>query len=122
MATGAPDGWPSVIPRLVVHDLAQMVLFLRQTFDATGEMHDERPAVMGIGDSLVMVSGPGPRDPVAGFLYVYVADVDDTYQRALKAGATPLEEPRDQEYGDRRAMVADPCGNMWQIATHLKAR
>src|SRR5262245_60800405 len=122
MATGTPDGWPSVIPRLVVHDPERMVLFLRQTFDATGEMHDERPAVMGIGDSLVMVSGPGPRDPVAGFLYVYVADVDDTYQRALKAGATPLEAPRDQEYGDRRAMVADPCGNLWQIATHLEAR
>jgi len=111
-----------VIPRLVVHDVARLVQFLRQTFDASGEVHDERPAVVGIGDSLVMVSGTGARDPVPGFLYVYVEDVDGTYQRALKAGATPLEEPQDLEYGDRRAMVADPCGNMWQIATHLKAR
>src|SRR4030095_10353543 len=121
MAKGVPDGWHSVTPRLVVEDVERMVRFLRQTFNATGEIHEDRPAVMGIGDSLVMVSGAGPRDPAPGFLYVYVEDVDGTYQRALKAGARSLEEPRDLEYGDRRAMVADPCGNMWQIATHLDA-
>ena len=122
MGKGAPDGWHSVTPRLVVHDVERMVRFLRETFDATGEIHGDRPAVMGIGDSRVMVSGPGPRDPVAGFLYVYVDDVDRTYRRALDAGAISLEEPQDQEYGDRRAMVADSFGNMWQIATRLAAR
>jgi uncharacterized glyoxalase superfamily protein PhnB len=25
-------------------------------------------------------------------------------------------------YGDRRAMVEDPAGNVWQIATHLGSR
>jgi PhnB protein len=29
-----------------------------------------------------------------------------------------LEEPTDVPYGDRRGMVKDPCGNIWQIATH----
>ena len=72
-----------------------------------------------IGDSIVMVSGAGPREPMPAFLYVYVDDVDQTYQRALQAGAVALEEPRDVPYGDRRAMVKDPCGNDWQIATHL---
>ena len=120
MAKGAPNGWHSVTPRLVVQDVERLVQFLRDTFDATGELHEDRPAVLGIGDSRVMVSGPGPRDPVTGFLYVYVDDVDGTYQRALKAGATSLEEPQDLDYGDRRAMVADPCGNMWQIATHMR--
>jgi uncharacterized glyoxalase superfamily protein PhnB len=24
-------------------------------------------------------------------------------------------------YGDRRGMVEDPCGNLWQIATHKRA-
>ena len=65
-----------------------------------------------------MVSGVGPRDPTPGFLYLYVADADATYQRALEAGALSLEGPRDTPYGDRRAMVKDPCGNDWQIATY----
>ena len=65
-----------------------------------------------------MVSGVGPRDPMPAFLYLYVDDVDATYTRALKAGAVSLEEPRDLPYGDRRGMVEDPFGNIWQIATH----
>jgi uncharacterized glyoxalase superfamily protein PhnB len=36
----------------------------------------------------------------------------------LKAGAESLEEPQDMPYGDRRGMVKDPGGNIWQIATH----
>jgi uncharacterized glyoxalase superfamily protein PhnB len=74
---------------------------------------------MKIGDSIVMVSGTGPRDPKAAFLYLYVDDVDATYQRALEAGAVSLEEPSDLPYGDRRAMISDPSGNDWQIATHM---
>ncbi|HSF14553.1 MAG TPA: VOC family protein [Vicinamibacteria bacterium] len=53
------------------------------------------------------------------FLYVYVDDADGTYERAIQAGATSLEEPSDVPYGDRRAMVRDAWGNTWQIAAHL---
>jgi uncharacterized glyoxalase superfamily protein PhnB len=52
------------------------------------------------------------------FLYLYLEDTDAAYRRALEAGATSLEEPQDMFYGDRRAMVKDPFGNTWQIATH----
>jgi uncharacterized glyoxalase superfamily protein PhnB len=45
-----------------------------------------------------------------------VDDADSAYQRALAAGATSLEEPRDTPYGDRRAIVRDPSGNVFQIA------
>jgi uncharacterized glyoxalase superfamily protein PhnB len=55
------------------------------------------------------------------FLYLYVDDIDATYRRALDAGAMSLEEPQDTPYGDRRGMVEDPCGNIWQIATHKVA-
>jgi PhnB protein len=41
--------------------------------------------------------------------------VDGTYRRALERGATVIEEPLF--YGDRRATVRDPFGNIWQIAT-----
>jgi uncharacterized glyoxalase superfamily protein PhnB len=75
---------------------------------------------MRIGDSIVMVSGVGPRDPISSFLYLYVPDADTTYRLALEAGAVSLEEPTDTPYGDRRAMIKDPYGNIWQIATYAK--
>jgi uncharacterized glyoxalase superfamily protein PhnB len=52
------------------------------------------------------------------YIYVYVQDADETYQRAIAAGATSIEEPADMPYGDRRATVRDPWENTWQIATY----
>jgi PhnB protein len=118
MTKPAPDGWHSVTPRLVVHDTARLVEFLKRAFGATGDFRTDIPSVIRIGDSLVMVSGVDARDPMPGFLYLYVDDIDATYRRAVDAGAVSLEEPQDMPYGDRRAMVKDPCGNIWQIATH----
>lgn len=76
------------------------------------------PSEIRIGDSLIMLIGAGLRDTMPAFVYVYVDDVDATYQRALEAGASSLEEPLDMPYGDRREMVRDTWGNIWQIATH----
>ena len=118
MTNAIPDGWHSVTPRLMVSDPARLVEFLKQAFGATGDLLTQRPSVIKIGDSLVMISSVGPRDAMPAFLYLYVDDIDATYRRALAAGAVSLEEPADLPYGDRRGMVEDPCGNIWQIATH----
>jgi uncharacterized glyoxalase superfamily protein PhnB len=37
----------------------------------------------------------------------------------MQAGAVSLEATLNTPYGDRRATVKDPCGNIWQIATHM---
>jgi tRNA-Thr(GGU) m(6)t(6)A37 methyltransferase TsaA len=112
-----PNGWHSLTPRIVTDDVAGLVEFLRQVFDATGELHPDRPAIMRIGDSVMMVSSVGPREAMPAFLYLYVEDADATYRRALHAGAQSLEEPSDTPYSDRRGMVKDRWGNVWQIAT-----
>ncbi len=114
-----PKGWNSITPRLVVNDVSIQVEFLKQAFRATGDLRNDAPSLMRIGDSLVMVSSVGPRDVTRAFLYLYIDDIDETYKRALNAGAISLEEPQVVPYGDRRAMIQDPCGNVWQIATHL---
>ncbi|WP_284741946.1 VOC family protein [Amycolatopsis sp. RTGN1] len=106
----------TVIPRMVVSDLVAAVAFLRSVFGATGEVEGGRPAEIRIGGSLVMVSAEGERELFPAFLYVYVADADATYRRALDCGATSLELPANMPYGDRRAMVRDPFGNVFQIA------
>ena len=111
-----PIGYHSVTPRMVVNDVAAEVEFLRTVFDATGEVHTDRPAEIRIGDSLVMVTPAGERELFPAFLYVYVDDADAAYRRALDAGARSIEEPLDTPYGDRRAMVRDPFGNVFQVA------
>jgi uncharacterized glyoxalase superfamily protein PhnB len=113
----APAGWHSVTPRIVVEDAAALVGFLKRVFDATGEYRATAPSEIRIGDSLLMVSTAGAREVFPAFLYVYVPNADDTYQRALDAGATSLEAVWDTPYGDRRGMVKDPWGNVWQVAT-----
>jgi PhnB protein len=115
-----PAGRHSVTPRLVAADPARLVRFLKDAFGASGEFENDMPSDVRIGDSLVMVSGAGPRDVTSSFLYLYVEDADATYRRAIEAGATSIEEPADMPYGDRRAMIEDPGGNAWQIATHRR--
>lgn len=109
-------GFHSITPRMVVGDVAAEVEFLRAVFGATGEVHANRPAEVHIGDSLVMVSSAAERELFPAFLYVYVDDADAAYLRALAAGAVSIEEPLDTPYGDRRSMVRDPFGNVFQIA------
>ena len=110
------SGFYSVTPRIVLEDVGAFVAFLRAVFDAQGEHHAGRPAEMRIGDSVLMVSESGERDAFPAFLYVYVDDADVTFERAVAAHATTIEAPLDTPYGDRRAMVRDAWGNVWQIA------
>jgi PhnB protein len=117
MSVRLPEGWHSVTPRIVVEDASAFVAFLRRVFDAQGEVRGDAPAVVRIGDSQLMVSSAGERDLFPAFLYVYVDDVDATFTRALDAGAIELEEVWNTPYGDRRGMVKDPWGNVWQVAT-----
>lgn len=108
----------SVIPRIVTADPEALVRFVIEVFGASGDFHVNRPSEIRIGDSIVMISdGGGIRSVMPGFLYVYVEDVDAVYRKAVEAGAESLETPADQPYGDRRAMVRDMWGNLWQIAS-----
>ncbi len=117
--TYKPEGWHSITARISTHDPERLVAFIRHVFGAAGEYRSDRPSVLTIGDSMLMIGSAEVRDVMPAFLYVYVPETDATYQRAVHAGALSIEEPVDTPYGDRRAMVRDPWGNTWQIATHL---
>ncbi len=38
-------------------------------------------------------------------------------QRGTTLGATVLRAPKDEFFGDRAAMLIDPFGHQWQLAT-----
>lgn len=113
-----PHGRHTVTPRVFVADPEALTGFLRDVFGAEATPEPGRPTDVRIGDSWLIVSGTEERDPAPAFCYVYVADTDATYARALAHGAVSVEEPSLQVYGDRRAMVRDPYGCTWQIATY----
>jgi PhnB protein len=113
-----PAGWPALIPRIAVEDHEALVGFIQHVFGAGGRFQPERPSELRIGDSLLMVGSTVDRQSMPAFLYVYVEDADLTFRRALDRGSASIEEPQDMPYGDRRAMIRDPWGNVWQIATH----
>jgi PhnB protein len=115
-------GYRSVTPRVVVDDVVAQVHFLKEVFAAAGGAEPGRPAGVRIGDSVIMISSTAEREPFPAFLYVYVDDVDEAFQRAVDAGAHALEAPLNTPYGDRRAMVRDPYGNIFQIAHPLSER
>jgi len=117
-----PAGWHTITPRIVVNGAQQMVEFIKYVFGATGDYQTDLPSIIRIGDSMVMISDAGIRKPSSAFLYVYVEDVDETYRRAMQAGASAIEEPSVMPYGDRRGMIEDKWGNTWQIAAHMGAR
>jgi PhnB protein len=54
-----------------------------------------------------------------GTFYLYVANADIIYARALECGAKSICAPADRSYGDRNGSVKDVSGNTWYIATHL---
>jgi uncharacterized glyoxalase superfamily protein PhnB len=114
-----PDGWHTLTPRIFTNDVAGLVDFLTIVFGAVAERRSAAPTEMRIGDSIVMISdGGGIREAMPAFLYVYVENADETFERALAAGAQATERPADMPYGDRRATVRDAWGNIWQIATY----
>src|SRR5215471_16982298 len=91
---------------LVAADGPALIDFVKQAFGAEEIMRADTPmgGVHGevrIGDSMMMVGGgvPGKNFPgqlKQNALHVYVKDVDAATEKAVSAGATLIDEPRDQ--------------------------
>ena len=122
-----PETYPQVIPYLVVDDAGALMDFVLKVFD--GVPADRVPGPDGrlqhgevrIGASMVMVGRARTPDArTTSMVYVYVPDVDATYAKALACGATSVQPPADQPYGDRSGGVRDAFGNQWWMATHLR--
>lgn len=124
---------PSYVPRnlnhvnVYLHPLRAdpVIKFLQRAFGAQEGARYASPdgvvhhAAIHIGTSVLeMGEANGPYQPMSSMLYLYVPDSDAAYRNALAAGATCLQEPADQPWGDRLATVKDAFGNIWNIATH----
>jgi PhnB protein len=121
-----PAGYPDVSPYLVVDGAAQTLAFLEKTFGAREIRRFPGPegriahAEVRLGDSVLMLGDSAPSWPKIGaHVHVYVPDVDETYRRALEAGATSVQAPLKKDDPDKRAGVRDPGGTTWWIGTKI---
>jgi PhnB protein len=128
-----PEGYHCVTASICAKGAAQAIDFYKKVFSATERMRMPHPdgrvghAEIQIGDSAIMISDEFPEmgalspqtvggSPVS--LYVYVADADETFKKAVAAGAKVKRPLADQFYGDRVGGIEDPFGHIWWIATH----
>lgn len=118
-----PAGYQTVMPYLILKNAAAFLQFTQDVFGAFEKyrtMRDEdhiAHAELTIGDSTIMLADSTEQYPpsTAG-MFVFVASADETYQKAIDAGATSVMELSDQPYG-RTCGVQDPFGNVWWITT-----
>jgi PhnB protein len=121
-----PAGLRSLTPYLQPRGAADLADFLGRALGAEQLERHQSPegvlhhAKLRLGDSVVELGeAHGPFAAMPAMLYLYVPDVDALYARALGAGATAMQAPANQPYGDRTAHLKDPAGNSWYLATPI---
>ena len=128
-----PEGYHSITPYLTVRGADRAIDFYRRAFGAEELSRMNGPdgktvmhAELKIGDSRFFLSDEVPgmecRSPEAlggspSGIYLYVRDVDETFRKAVAAGATVKHPLEDMFWGDRTGSVQDPYGHKWDLAT-----
>ena len=121
-----PAGYNRVIPYLILENGAAFLDFTETVFGAekveTHYQEDGKTLMHGevrLDDSYIMVGEATDQWKVANAgMFIYVANTDETYQKALDNGATSVMPISDQPYG-RTCGVLDPWGNTWWITQQL---
>jgi PhnB protein len=130
-----PEGYSTATPYLIVSGAVEAIDFYKNAFGASEIMRFPQPdgkiahAEIQIGDSKIMLADEYPdrgyRSPRSlggsgSSIMLYVNNVDDVFERAVKAGAKAKDPVKNQFYGDRSGNLVDPFGHMWTVATHVE--
>ena len=122
-----PIGYNSVSPYFIVNGAQKLIDLLKSIFAAKELRRYENPdgtimhAELKIDDSVVMLSDATQKfPPITLVMHVYVPNVDELFDKAIKAGCEIVEKPKENEGDpDRRATFKDFAGNMWSIGTQI---
>lgn len=129
MADSSPG---TLTPYIIVKGAEAAIAFYQKAFGAKEQFRLPGPdgrighAELSIGVGRFMLADESPAfgalsPPSIGGtpvkLHLSVEDVDATIARAEAAGATVLRPAKDQFYGERSGMIADPFGHQWFLGT-----
>jgi uncharacterized glyoxalase superfamily protein PhnB len=128
---------PTFYPALRYRDARAAIAWLCTAFDfeehvVYGEGDDVHHAELSFGNGLIMLGSSRPNDAygcspaeldgkVTGSVYVFVADVNAHYERAVENGATIVRELSDTDYGSREYSARDPEGHIWSFGSYHPA-
>jgi uncharacterized glyoxalase superfamily protein PhnB len=124
----------TIMPVLVYDDVPRAIDWLCSAFAFTERWRaDAHRAVLEFAGGAVMLGdrgngAAGDHDrsadvPTAGdSIMVRVADLDSHCERARRAGARVIAEPRDFPYGERQYSVLDIGGHEWTFSQSIADR
>ncbi len=129
-----PEGYHSITPSITCKGAAKAIDFYKQVFHAKELSRMTMPnnmighADLMIGDSHLMLndefpgmaSAPAPNSLSAVNLFVYTDNVDELFDRAVKAGCKVEMPLSNQFWGDRYGKLRDPFGHQWGLAQHVE--
>jgi PhnB protein len=128
-----PKGYHSITPYLIVHAASKAIEFYKKAFAAKEVIRIEhagkiKHAELKIGDAKIMLADECPemkmhvdvKSAPALSIHLYVKNVDQVVEHAVKLGAKLIRPVEDRFYGDRNGMLEDPYGHQWCISTHVE--
>jgi PhnB protein len=132
---GIPDNSSIIMPRLICKDPGAEIDFCAEVFEA--KVLNRRPGPDGtvwhglltIREEMLMIEAEVPGLPGRGpaldgtspvMIFVYVSDVDRTIELAIQRGAKVILPAKNQFWGDRSAVIMDPGGHVWTVASRVE--
>lgn len=117
-----PPGYHTVNPYLVIRNVSEFIKFSELVFNAVvvKRIEEEKGfyAEVKIGDTCIMLEeNLKSSHPSSLSLWIYVRDVDFTYDKALKAGCKSIQTPTHKYKVDKVTKILDPFGITWLVAT-----
>ncbi|WP_417383543.1 VOC family protein [Gimesia sp.] len=124
-----------VFPYLRTRDAGAAIEFYKRAFGAVEDFRLTEPggrighAELKFGATTIMVSdeypeygihAPAESTPTGSAIHLHVQDVDLLTEQAVDAGATLIQKPTDQFYGERAAKVLDPFGHEWLLGSEIE--
>lgn len=130
-----PSGYHTLTPYLIVRGGSNAIDFYVKAFGATERARLSGPhgeiwhAELQIGDSVLMlgdempamgITSPQSLNGTATGVFLYVPNVDASWEKAVAAGCEVLQPLQNQFWGDRYGKLKDPFGHQWSMATHVE--
>lgn len=121
---------PFFAPELFINNAVKDISFYNQAFGAlellrfTNEDGSIHVVELSIDGAIFHVHeitakqyffSPDKNNGTTVCIGLFVSDVDEVMQKAIKAGATEINPAQDHEYGYRQGTIKDPFGHYWQI-------
>ena len=116
-----PEQYLPVMPYLILNNAKGFIEFAKEVFRAKEQMivpsdNDKiMHAEIRINDGVIMCGDAGDniKEKTAA-MFIYVHDVNEVFDMAIKKGSKSLEQPQKKDYGFS-AGFEDPFGNHWFI-------